>query len=146
MAKTKTRFVCQQCGRVTLRMMGKCPQCGTFGSMVEEIVVEPAKTGSAHHAALGPRSTPKRLAEIEAEGAERWPVPIAEFSRVLGGGVVPGSLVLVGGDPGIGKSTLLLQLASDVASKFGSVLYISGEESVQQLKLRAQRLGIPGDR
>src|SRR5215475_8406360 len=129
MPKTKTRFVCQQCGRVTLRMMGKCPQCGTFNSMVEEVVVEPPKTSGAHHTALGPRSTPKRLSEIEAEGAERWPVPIGEFSRVLGGGVVPGSLVLVGGDPGIGKSTLLLQLATLLAASNGPVLYVSGEES-----------------
>jgi DNA repair protein RadA/Sms len=139
MAKTKTRFVCQQCGRVTLRMMGKCPQCGTFNSMVEEVVVEPPRAG-VHHPAGGLRSTPKRLAEIEHEGADRWPLPIAEFSRVLGGGVVPGSLVLVGGDPGIGKSTLLLQMATLLAATHGPVLYVSGEESERQIKMRAQRL------
>src|SRR5712692_10095633 len=139
MPKTKTRFVCQQCGRVTLRMMGKCPQCGTFNSMVEEVVVE-APRSAAYHPSGGPRSAPKRLAEIEAEGADRWPLPIAEFSRVLGGGVVPGSLVLVGGDPGIGKSTLLTQMAALMAVTHGPVLYVSGEESERQIKMRAERL------
>jgi DNA repair protein RadA/Sms len=142
MPKTKTRFVCQQCGRVTLRMMGKCPQCGTFNSMVEEIVVEAPPVAAAHHHASfgGLRSTPRRLSEIEAEGGERWPLPIGEFSRVLGGGVVPGSLVLVGGDPGIGKSTLLLQVATLLAATHGPVLYVSGEESERQIKMRAERL------
>jgi DNA repair protein RadA/Sms len=86
------------------------------------------------------RSAPKRLREIEAEGSERWPLPMTEFSRVLGGGVVPGSLVLVGGDPGIGKSTLLLQVATILASTHGPVLYVSGEESERQIKMRAERL------
>ncbi len=141
MPKTKTRFVCQQCGRVMLRMMGKCPQCGTFNSMVEEIVVEPPPVAATHHNAFGGlRSAPKRLSEITAEGSERWPLPIAEFSRVLGGGVVPGSLVLVGGDPGIGKSTLLLQVATLLAATHGPVLYVSGEESERQIKMRAERL------
>jgi DNA repair protein RadA/Sms len=141
MPKTKTRFVCQQCGRVTLRMMGKCPQCGTFNSMVEEIVVEAPPVAAAHHHAFGGlRSAPKRLSEIGAEGSERWPLPIGEFSRVLGGGVVPGSLVLVGGDPGIGKSTLLLQVATLLAATHGPVLYVSGEESERQIKMRAERL------
>src|SRR5258706_6984232 len=140
MPKTKTQFVCQQCGRVTLRMMGKCPQCGTFNSMVEEIVVEAPRAAAAHATFGGLRSAPKRLREIEAEGSERWPLPIAEFSRVLGGGVVPGSLVLVGGDPGIGKSTLLLQVATLLAATHGPVLYVSGEESERQIKMRAERL------
>jgi DNA repair protein RadA/Sms len=143
MPKTKTRFVCQQCGRVTLRMMGKCPQCGTFNSMVEEVVVEPPRAG-AHRPASGPRSTPKRLADIESEGADRWPLPIEEFSRVLGGGVVPGSLVLIGGDPGIGKSTLLTQMSTRMAETHGPVLYVSGEESERQIKMRAMRLDPPG--
>jgi len=140
MPKTKTQFVCQQCGRVTLRMMGKCPQCGTFNSMVEEVVVEAPRAASAHATFGGLRSAPKRLREIEAEGSERWPLPMAEFSRVLGGGVVPGSLVLVGGDPGIGKSTLLLQVATMLAVTHGPVLYVSGEESERQIKMRAERL------
>ena len=141
MPKTKTQFVCQQCGRVTLRMMGKCPQCGTFNSMVEEIVVEPPKIAATHRTATGVRSAPKRLSEIGHDTEEeRWPLPIQEFSRVLGGGVVPGSLVLVGGDPGIGKSTLLLQLATLMAITHGPVLYVSGEESERQIKMRAVRL------
>ena len=139
MSKTKTRFVCQQCGRVTLRLMGKCPQCGTFNSMVEEVVVEAPKAATRHPSGA-PRSAPKRLSQIESDGEERWPMPIAEFSRVLGGGVVPGSLVLVGGDPGIGKSTLLLQMATLLARTHGPVLYISGEESERQIKMRATRL------
>jgi DNA repair protein RadA/Sms len=141
MPKTKTQFVCQQCGRVTLRMMGKCPQCGTFNSMVEEVVVEAPKTAAGHRPAGGARSAPKRLSEIGHDTEEeRWPLPIQEFSRVLGGGVVPGSLVLVGGDPGIGKSTLLLQLATLMAQTHGPVLYVSGEESERQIKMRAVRL------
>ena len=108
--------------------------------MVEELVVEPPRAAGHHHQAGGLHSTPKRLAEIEAEGADRWPLPIAEFSRVLGGGVVPGSLVLVGGDPGIGKSTLLLQMATLMAATNGPVLYVSGEESERQIKMRAERL------
>ena len=141
MPKTKTQFVCQQCGRVTLRMMGKCPQCGTFNSMVEEVVVEAPKTAATHRAIGGVRSAPKRLSEIGHDTEEeRWPLPIQEFSRVLGGGVVPGSLVLVGGDPGIGKSTLLLQLATLMAITHGPVLYVSGEESERQIKMRAVRL------
>src|SRR6266852_4934098 len=141
MPKTKTRFVCQQCGRVTLRMMGKCPQCGTFNSMVEEVVVESPRKGT-HRPSGGPRSAPKRLADIESEGADRWPLPIEEFSRVLGGGVVPGSLVLVGGDPGIGKSTLLGQMAALMAETHGPVLYVSGEESERQIKMRLSRLDV----
>ncbi len=139
MPKTKTRFVCQQCGRVTLRLMGRCPQCGTFNSMVEEVVVEAPK-GAAHRPAAGPRSAPKRLAQIEGDADERWPLPLAEFARVLGGGVVPGSLVLLGGDPGIGKSTLLLDVATQLARTHGPVLYVSGEESERQIKMRATRL------
>lgn len=144
MSKTKTRFVCQQCGRVTLRMMGKCPQCGTFNSMVEEVVVEAAKPSSRRPSSLS-HSTPRRLADIESGSEDRWQLPIEEFSRVLGGGIVPGSLVLVGGDPGIGKSTLLLSMALLVAETHGPVLYVSGEESERQIKMRAARLrGEPG--
>jgi DNA repair protein RadA/Sms len=141
MSKTKTQFVCQQCGRVTLRMMGKCPQCGNFNSMVEEVIVEAPKTAARHApASLLGRSAPRRLHEIENESEERWPLPIEEFSRVLGGGIVPGSLVLVGGDPGIGKSTLLLEMVTRMAETHGPVLYVSGEESERQIKMRAVRL------
>jgi len=139
MAKIKTQFVCQQCGRVTARLMGRCPQCGTFNSMVEQVIEEPAKTAS--RAPLGGvRSTPKTLKQIEGDSEARWVLPINEFARVLGGGIVPGSLVLVGGDPGIGKSTLLTQMALLLAESIGPVLYVSGEESERQIKMRAMRL------
>ena len=140
MPKTQTRFVCQQCGRVTARLMGKCPQCGTFNSMVEEVVVETAAPSATRRSVAAGRSSPQRLTQIEGDAEERWQVPLAEFARVLGGGVVPGSLVLVGGDPGIGKSTLLLQVATLLAATHGPVLYVSGEESERQIKMRAMRL------
>ncbi len=140
MAKVKTIYVCQSCGRSTPRYMGRCPKCNEFGTMVEQIVTpEPAGTvtrGSSSRVV----SSPQRLHEIATDGVERLPLPLPEFSRVLGGGIVPGSLVLVGGDPGIGKSTLLLNVASLVAQMHGRVLYVSGEESVRQIKLRADRL------
>jgi len=139
MPKTKTQCVCQQCGRVTLREMGKCPQCGTFNSMVEQIVAEPQIADVRRPRGAG-SSAPKRLREIEGDAEDRWPLPIEEFTRVLGGGIVPGSLVLVGGDPGIGKSTLLLQMAVLLAETSGPVLYVSGEESERQIKMRAVRL------
>lgn len=140
MPKTKTQFVCQNCGRVSPRYMGRCPQCGAFNAMVEETVVEPSKVNNARALMGVARATPKTLSQIEGEGDERWPLPIQEFSRVLGGGIVPGSLVLVGGDPGIGKSTLLLQMALRLAESAGPVLYVSGEESERQIKMRATRL------
>ncbi len=136
MPKTHTRYVCQQCGRVSAGFMGRCPQCGSFNSMVEEIVSEeprPAARG------LSGRSSPRRLDEVSGEAEERIPVPIGEFARVLGGGIVPGSIVLVGGDPGIGKSTLMLQMTLEMANRL-KVLYVSGEESERQIKMRAARL------
>jgi DNA repair protein RadA/Sms len=144
MSKTKTRFVCQQCGRVTARLMGKCPQCGTFNSMVEEVIVEAAAPSATRRAVGVGRSSPQRLTQVEGDAEERWPVALGEFARVLGGGVVPGSLVLIGGDPGIGKSTLTLQVASMLAGTHGPVLYVSGEESERQIKMRATRLQAAG--
>jgi len=149
-AKTITRFVCQECGRTYPKALGRCPQCNAWDSMVEEIV-ESDKTALRHanmHG-LGGLSVPKRLNEIEGDSEERIPVPIKEFSRVLGGGVVPGSIVLIGGDPGIGKSTLMLQMTMQMAGA-NTVLYVSGEESERQIKMRANRLlkgadGTPGD-
>jgi DNA repair protein RadA/Sms len=140
MAKIQTRFVCQECGRISARMMGRCPQCGAYGTMVEEVIsaaaAEPAHpTGRG----LGGGSQPVRLTDIKGEVEERMPLPIGEFARVLGGGVVPGSIVLVGGDPGIGKSTLMLQMAMEMTHS-STVLYISGEESERQIKMRALRL------
>ena len=139
MAKVKTQFVCQQCGRVAAKALGRCPQCDAWNSMVAEQV----RGQSTMHATSLP-SEPVRLSEIEDGVDERILLPIGEFSRVLGGGIVPGSVVLIGGDPGIGKSTLLLQAAAAVASH-ASVLYVSGEESAGQIKTRAQRLFEPGD-
>jgi DNA repair protein RadA/Sms len=118
--------------------MGRCPQCGAWNSFVEEVVAAPSTPPRALTGAVG-RSAPQRLAQISGEYEERLPMPIAEFARVLGGGVVPGSLVLIGGDPGIGKSTLLLQVALEMARQ-APVLYVSGEESERQIKMRAARL------
>lgn len=142
MAKVKTRFVCQACGRTTPRYLGRCPQCGEFGTMVEQIVETASNAPSVRRTASGTVSAPRRLREIVTDGVDRLPLPLEEFARVLGGGIVPGSLVLVGGDPGIGKSTLLLEVAALIAQHHGPVLYISGEESARQIKMRADRLGL----
>jgi len=142
--KTKTRYVCQECGRTAVKPLGRCPQCGAWNSMLEEVV---SSSGGKKASRLRTTSEITRLVDIEGHVEDRAPLPIAEFSRVLGGGIVPGSLVLIGGEPGIGKSTLLLQLALAMARK-QSVLYVSGEESEQQIKVRALRLSenvIPDD-
>ncbi len=124
--------------------MGKCPQCGEFNTMVEVIVAEPAK--GADRRPLGvAASRPLKFSEIEGDAEARLHLPIGEFARVLGGGIVPGSVVLVGGDPGIGKSTLLLQVATVMAELAGPVLYASGEESALQIKMRALRLAQNSD-
>ena len=139
MAKTQTRYVCQQCGRVSATYMGKCPQCGNFNSMVEEVIhEEPVAKKSAVRGLTG-RSQPRPIAEVSGEAEDRVHLPIGEFARVLGGGIVPGSIILVGGDPGIGKSTLMLQMAMEMG-KTQRVLYASGEESERQIKMRAARL------
>jgi DNA repair protein RadA/Sms len=140
MAKTHTRFVCQQCGRVAASYMGKCPQCGSFDSMVEEVIHdEPVSKGPANVRGLSGRSQPHPIDQVGGDAEDRVHLPIGEFARVLGGGIVPGSIVLVGGDPGIGKSTLMLQMAMEMA-KVQRVLYVSGEESERQIKMRAMRL------
>jgi len=139
MAKSHTRYVCQQCGRVAATYMGKCPQCGAFNSMVEEIIHEEAVSKPSALRGLSGRSQPRPIGEISGEAEERIRLPMAEFARVLGGGIVPGSIVLIGGDPGIGKSTLMLQMAMEMASR-QRVLYVSGEESERQIKMRASRL------
>ena len=141
MAKTHTRYVCQECGRVSASYMGKCPQCGSFNSMVEEVVHdEPVSKGPSAVRGLSGRSQPRPIGEVAGNEEDRIPLPMGEFARVLGGGIVPGSIVLVGGDPGIGKSTLMLQMALEMAGK-KRVLYVSGEESERQIKMRATRLG-----
>ena len=142
MAKTRTQFVCQQCGSTSPKWMGRCPDCGEWNTLVETIVESKARSPLSYAV---PRSKPQRLSEVTSDGLERVQLPMPEFSRVLGGGIVPGSLVLIGGDPGIGKSTLLLQVAALMARGGAPVLYVSGEESVQQIKMRAQRLGLNTD-
>src|SRR5512142_3392421 len=145
MPKSYSRYVCQQCGRVAASYMGKCPQCGSFSSMVEELVQEeaPAKSPNASRGLTG-RTSPRRIGDVATDAEPRIKVPISEFSRVLGGGIVPGSIVLVGGDPGIGKSTLMLQMAMEMGNT-KRVLYVSGEESERQIKMRATRLSTNGN-
>jgi DNA repair protein RadA/Sms len=146
MAKKVTRFVCQQCGRASASYMGKCPQCGAFNSMTEEVVhSETIARSKAVVRGLSGRSEPRQIAQISGDKEDRIPLAIGEFARVLGGGIVPGSIVLVGGDPGIGKSTLLLQMAMEMAA-VQRVLYVSGEESERQIKMRAMRLLAKGNK
>jgi len=140
MPKTQTRYVCQECGRVTASYMGKCPQCGSFNSMVEEVIHDETATKKSAVRGLTGRSAPRAIGDISGDAEDRIRVPMEEFARVLGGGIVPGSIVLVGGDPGIGKSTLMLQMAMEMAA-VKRVLYVSGEESERQIKMRAVRLG-----
>jgi DNA repair protein RadA/Sms len=142
MAKARTQFVCQQCGSTSPKWMGRCPDCGEWNTLVETIVESKERSPLSYAV---PRTKPQRLSEVTTDGLDRVPLPMPEFSRVLGGGIVPGSLVLIGGDPGIGKSTLLLQVSALMAEALGKVLYVSGEESVQQMKMRAGRLGIATD-
>jgi len=143
MSKTRTKFVCQNCGMETPAYYGRCPQCGAWGSLVE--TVESRGPARERRERGAPATRPARLSEVTSAEERRKVVPIGEFNRVLGGGLVPGSLVLLGGDPGVGKSTLLLQVAGLLAPSAGPVVYVSAEESAQQIKLRADRLGITAD-
>lgn len=142
MSKQKTRFVCQNCGAISPKWLGKCLDCGAWNSLVEELETKPEKAQTLN---IGSETKPLRLKEIVSDQEERYTTKIKELDIVLGGGLVKGSLILVGGDPGIGKSTLLLQVASNIASQKKTVLYVSGEESVKQTKLRAQRLAVDND-
>ncbi|HMM42068.1 MAG TPA: DNA repair protein RadA [Thermomicrobiales bacterium] len=142
MAKARTKYVCQQCGLESASYYGRCPDCGAWGSLVETIEARPAATASARSVAPSVTAAqPQPLSAVPSANLKRRPLPTEEFSRVLGGGVVPGSLVLVGGDPGIGKSTLLLQAAAELSAGGEAVLYVTAEESAQQVKLRAERVG-----
>jgi DNA repair protein RadA/Sms len=138
--KQKTIYNCQQCGFQNPKWLGKCPDCGQWNSLVEETFTVTKKGSKA--TLLRPEGVPVRLQDVNATNEDRICCGIEEFDRVLGGGVVPGSLTLIGGDPGIGKSTILLQAAGSWA-RSGSVLYVTAEESAHQVKLRANRLQVP---
>jgi len=140
MAKSKTLFFCQSCGYESPKWIGKCPSCGSWNSFVEEVVSknETDRNDWRQDSTKSRVSKPKTLNEIESTGEIRIATPDQELNRVLGGGIVPGSLILIGGEPGIGKSTLMLQLA--LSLKKAKILYVSGEESEQQIKMRAERL------
>jgi DNA repair protein RadA/Sms len=140
----KTVFACQECGAQAAKWLGRCPDCGAWNSLVEERPVPAAVTagGVEKRYSLASAAGPQLYAEIDTVIAERLSTGVGEFDRVLGGGVVPGSLVLIGGEPGIGKSTLLLQAAAHFAKAYGPVLYCSGEESEHQIKSRGERLGV----
>ena len=140
MAKSKTVFYCTECGNETPKWQGRCPSCGAWNTLQEHIE-KAAPAGRAKSAPVGMSRAPQKLSEVDTDAEIRFSTGMGELDRVLGGGAVAGSLVLVGGAPGIGKSTLLLQICNSLCTQ-RSVLYVSGEESEKQLKLRAQRLGV----
>ncbi len=145
MAKDKTIYTCSDCGATSAKWLGKCPGCGAWNTLIEG-AAEPAGASKNHRfQALAKSSPVATLSEIEAVETERTPTGLEELDRVLGGGIVAGGVVLIGGDPGIGKSTLLLQ-ALDALSRGLKVLYVTGEESGAQVAMRARRLGLPGDK
>jgi DNA repair protein RadA/Sms len=137
--KSTVTFVCQECGYSSLKWYGKCPNCDAWNSFVEE------RTVSLSQQKRGLHSKPICLSEIESTERKRWVSDIPEFDRVLGGGIVPGTIILVGGEPGVGKSTLLIEIASQHAKKGKRILYVSGEESAYQIGLRSKRLGIESE-
>lgn len=139
MARLQTKYVCQSCGYESPKWVGRCPDCSEWASLVEEVVTD---TKPRKGSVVSPCQKPASIMEITVDGAQRTSSGIGEFDRVLGGGVVAGSLVLVGGDPGIGKSTILIQVANHLSASCGCVLYVSGEESAEQIKLRSNRIGI----
>ncbi|MBG9734293.1 DNA repair protein RadA [Paenibacillus alvei] len=141
MAKVKTKFYCSECGYESPKWMGKCPGCSEWNTMVEERETV-VKTAGVHSSLIQTKEKPQSIIHIESGREPRLTTTLSELNRVLGGGVVPGSLILVGGDPGIGKSTLLLQTSNALAASGLKVLYVSGEESMRQTKLRADRLGV----
>lgn len=142
MAKVKTKFVCNECGGESPKWMGKCPECGQWNTLIEEVEQKETQT---RQNSINVLSKPESLLNISEDIAERLSTGNSELDRVLGGGIVKGSLVLVGGDPGIGKSTLLLQISNNTGNKGLKVLYISGEESTAQIKLRASRMDIKSE-
>jgi DNA repair protein RadA/Sms len=143
---TGTIYICQNCGKQSAKSLGKCPECGTWNSFVEERARAAPKGAAARGGGFYAREvTPVAYADIESQDDVRISSGVTEFDRVLGGGIVPGSLVLIGGDPGIGKSTLLLEVADRLSAGGARVLYISGEESERQIKMRGERLGVAAE-
>lgn len=140
MAKIKSFFVCQDCGYESARWLGKCPSCNAWNTFVEEIKEPTTSLKNKISQTISPESMPKRIDQIKSGEKERYDTGLEELNRVLGGGLVRGSLTLISGDPGIGKSTLLLQTANNIAKKYGKILYVSGEESEEQIKIRGDRL------
>lgn len=138
--KNKVLFVCQKCGHQSAKWLGKCPDCGSWNSMIEEVAVKSGTVAPHSEAAK-----PVKISQVTGDVEQRFSCGISELDRVLGGGLVPGSMVLIGGDPGIGKSTLLLQASAHLSGSVGKVLYVSAEESAQQIKLRSLRMGIHGE-
>ncbi|WP_300561295.1 DNA repair protein RadA [Companilactobacillus sp.] len=145
MAKSKSKFVCQSCGYVSPKYLGRCPNCGSWNQMVEEVEHVESTKATPSRRTSDLESKPLKINDVAFEKEPRIKTDLSELNRVLGGGIVPGSLILIGGDPGIGKSTLLLQVSGQLQKTNGKVLYVSGEESASQIKMRADRLGISGD-
>ena len=146
MAKARTLHVCQECGHESPKWLGKCPGCDAWNSFLEEVrgpTVAAARSGRAGYGVSG--DGPVRLGDISEDKTARIHSGMGEFDRVLGGGFVPGGVVMLGGDPGIGKSTLALQIAGKFAKAGGKALYLSGEESLGQIRLRAGRLGVDAE-
>ncbi|MCS8569084.1 DNA repair protein RadA [Pediococcus pentosaceus] len=146
MAKVKTQFLCSECGYVSPKFLGRCPNCGRWNTLVEERISEPKNERKSRVSFEGKSSKPQLISEVKMHEEPRVKTGMEELNRVLGGGVVDGSLVLIGGDPGIGKSTLLLQLSGQLAATERDVLYVSGEESASQIKMRAERLQVNSER
>ncbi len=147
MAKLKTKYKCRSCGYISASYLGRCPNCGAWNQFEKETEAVQSRSTKGSPSRLIKKtgiSEPVKLGNVKAEKEERIQTSMEELNRVLGGGIVPGSLVLIGGDPGIGKSTLMLQIMSELANQY-KVLYVSGEESANQIKLRADRLGLPAN-
>ncbi len=145
MPKRHTSWVCQECGTSSPAYLGKCPGCGEWHSMIEQVDQPAARSGRAQSGSAASAARPIPISQVDVSTSGRISLGIDEFDRVLGGGVVPGSVILIGGDPGVGKSTLILQAAGEMSKRGLTVLYVSAEESAQQVRVRADRMGVSGD-
>lgn len=146
MAKQKSLYLCEECGARFPKWMGKCTQCGEWNTLIEQVETPTnPEHRAATHTHMVSSTAPQPLSAVPDENIKRTDLPMAEFNRVLGGGLVPGSIALIGGDPGVGKSTLLLQISAAAAQKNPPILYVSGEESIYQIKMRATRMGYSED-